>query len=110
MCPDGSFTQGRIKMMILDYSKEEPLVVSKKLYRVKDQNLIGNIIYESKNWSFDSVEDQYMKISNNVGLRYVDLEPGKYFYCIGEITLRSRIGYGFFFEIEASDHSDKDKT
>ena len=34
-----------------------------------------------------------------MGLRYVTLAPGKYYYCIGQLTLRSKLGFGYFFEI-----------
>ncbi|MCP5003574.1 MAG: hypothetical protein GY941_06415 [Planctomycetes bacterium] len=106
VCPDDSLEEGRVKMMLLDYSKDNPLVVGKKLYKIGEKDFIGSIAYKPREWRFDDREDQYVKISNNVGLRYVDLEPGKYFYCIGEITMRSRIGYGYNFEITTSSLSD----
>lgn len=106
ICPDDSFEQGSVAMMILDYSKESPLVVGKSLYKLEDDNLIGSIIYKSGNWSIDSIHDEYAKISNRLGLHYVKLEPGRYFYCIGEITLRSRVGYGYYLEVAASSLSD----
>ena len=96
-------------MMILDYSKDNPLVVGKSLYKIKEQNLIGNIIYKPRNMNFDDIDDQYVKVSNRVGLRYVDLTPGKYVYCIGEITMRSRVGYGFYFEITTPELLAKEK-
>jgi hypothetical protein len=99
--------EGRVKMMLLDYSKDNPLVVGKKLYKLTEQDLIGSIGYKPREWKFDDIDDQYVKVSNNVGLRYVDLEPGKYFYCIGEITMRSSIGYGYIFEITTSGLSKK---
>ncbi len=107
ICPDDSFVQGEIEMMILDYSKESPLVVGKALYKLEGDDLIGNIIYKSGGWGINKIDDVYSKISNRVGLRYVKLEPGKYFYCIGEITLRSKVGYGYYFEITTSNSSDK---
>jgi hypothetical protein len=107
ICPDDSFEQGGIEMMILDYSKESPLVVGKSLYRLEDDNLIGSIIYKSGDWSINNIHDEYSKISNRLGLRYVELEPGRYFYCIGEITLRSKVGYGYYFEVTTSGLSDK---
>lgn len=107
VCPKESFEEGRVKMMLLDYSKDNPLVVGKKLYKIKVEDLIGSIEYKPRVWKFDDMDDKYMKISNDVGLRHVDLEPGKYFYCIGEITMRSKIGYGYIFEITESSLSDK---
>ena len=103
ICPADSLEQGEIEMMILDYSKESPLVVGKTLYKLEDDDLIGNIIYKSGDWSIDNIDDVYSKISNRVGLRYVKLEPGKYFYCIGEITLRSKVGYGYYLEVTTAD-------
>lgn len=103
ICPDNSLVQGKIEMMILDYSKESPLVVGKSLYKLEDDDLIGNIIYKSGDWSIDDIDDVYSKISNRLGLRYVKLEPGKYFYCIGEITLRSKVGYGYYLEVTTAD-------
>ncbi len=107
ICPDDSFEQGKIEMMILDYSKESPLVVGKSLYKLEDDDLIGNIIYKSGDWGINDIDDVYSKISNRVGLRYVKLEPGKYFYCIGEITLRSKVGYGYYLEVTTANLSDK---
>ncbi len=103
ICPADSFEQGAIEMMVLDYSKESPLVVGKSLYKLEDDDLIGNIIYKSGDWVIDNIDDEYSKISNRVGLRYVKLEPGKYFYCIGEITLRSKVGYGYYLEVTTAD-------
>ncbi len=103
ICPDNSLVQGEIEMMILDYSKESPLVVGKTLYKLEDNNLIGNIIYKSGDWGINDIDDVYSKISNRLGLRYVKLEPGKYFYCIGEITLRSKVGYGYYLEVTTAD-------
>ncbi|GJQ57206.1 MAG: carboxypeptidase regulatory-like domain-containing protein [Candidatus Scalindua sp. AMX11] len=109
ICPDESLEEGKVKMMLLDYSKDNPLVVGKKLYKIKEKDLIGSIKYKPREWEFDDLEDQYVKISNKVGLRYVDLEPGKYFYCIGEITMRSKIGYGYMFEVTTSGLSNKEE-
>ena len=110
VCPSNSLELGKIKMMILDYSKESPLVVGKTLYKVKDNNFIGSIIYKSGNWGIYHIDDEYTKISNRLGLRYLILEPGKYFYCIGEITLRSKIGYGYYFEITTPSILYKEKS
>ena len=107
ICPADSYEQGEIEMMILDYSKESPLVVGKTLYKLEDNNLIGNIIYKSGDWVINNIDDEYSKISNRVGLRYVKLKPGKYFYCIGEITLRSKVGYGYYLEVTTAKLSDK---
>jgi hypothetical protein len=106
-CPADSFEEGRIEMMMLDYSKESPLVVGKALYKLEDDNLISSIIFKSGDWGVNNTDDVYSKISNRLGLRYVKLEPGKYFYCIGELTLRSKVGYGYYFEITTSNLSDK---
>jgi hypothetical protein len=102
-CQSSSFVEGEVKMMMLDYSKDKPLVVGKTLYEVKDNNFIDRIVFETGTWSPDRVEDQYVKVSNRLGLRYITLKPGKYFYCIGEITMTSKVGYGFLFEIATSD-------
>ncbi len=106
-CPADSFEEDRIEMMMLDYSKESPLVVGKALYKLEDDNLIGSITFKSGDWGANNTDDVYSKISNRLGLRYVKLEPGKYFYCIGELTLRSKVGYGYYFEITTSNLSDK---
>ncbi|ODS31796.1 MAG: hypothetical protein SCARUB_03082 [Candidatus Scalindua rubra] len=100
-CPDNAFVQGSVELMLLDYSGEEPVVVGKNLHRIKDQNLIGNIVFKSGDWGVEDIDDKYSKVSNRLGIRYVKLEPGKYFYCIGQITLRSRIGFGYYLEIVA---------
>jgi len=107
ICPADSFEDGGIKMMILDYSKESPLVVGKTLYKLEDNDLIGSITFKSGDWVVNNTDDVYSKISNRLGLRYVKLEPGKYVYCIGELTLRSKVGYGYYFEITTSNLSDK---
>lgn len=106
-CPADSFEEDRIEMMMLDYSKESPLVVGKALYKLEDDNLISSIIFKSGDWGVNNIDDVYSKISNRLGLRYVKLEHGKYFYCIGELTLRSKVGYGYYFEITTSNLSDK---
>ncbi|GAX62414.1 hypothetical protein SCALIN_C31_0049 [Candidatus Scalindua japonica] len=98
-CPKEAFEQGKIWLMMLDYSKDEPIVVGKNLYRVTDTNLLGNIAFESGDWAVEKVDDKYSEVSNRVGIRYLTLEPGKYYYCIGQLTLRSKIGFGYYFEI-----------
>ncbi len=98
-CPENAFVEGRLGLMLLDYSKEEPIVVGKTLYRVTDNNLIGEIVFKSGDWGVEKVEDKYSEVSSRVGLRYVTLGPGKYYYCIGQLTLRSKLGFGYYFEI-----------
>ncbi len=98
-CPDEAFEKGKIWMMMLDYSKDEPIVVGKNLYRVMDNNLIGKIEFESGDWAVEKIEDEYSEVSNRVGLRYITLAPGKYYYCIGQLTLKSKLGFGYYFEI-----------
>ncbi len=98
-CPANTFEQGSLGLMLLDYSKEDPVVVGKTLYRVTDNNLIGKIVFKSGDWGVEKVDDEYSEISNRVGLRYITLEPGKYYYCIGQLTLRSKLGFGYYFEI-----------
>ncbi len=98
-CPEEAFENGRLGLMLLDYSKDEPIVVGKNLYRVIDNNLIGKIEFKSGDWAVEKIGDEYSEVSNRVGLRYVTLEPGKYYYCIGQLTLRSKLGFGYYFEI-----------
>jgi len=102
-CPENAFENGSIELMMLDYSKEEPNVVGKNLYRIRDNNLVGNIVFESGNWGVGRIDDEYSEISSRVGVRYVRLEPGKYYYCIGQLTLKSKLGFGYYFEIVAPD-------
>jgi hypothetical protein len=109
-CPEETFEKGRLGLMLLDYSKEEPVVVGKNLYRVVDNNLIGKIVFKSGDWAVEKVEDKYSEVSNRVGLRYITLEPGKYYYCIGQLTLRSKLGFGYFFEIADPGLLDKSGT
>lgn len=106
-CPANAFEEGRIGLMMLDYSKEEPVVVGKTLYRVTDNNLIDKIEFKSGNWGVEKVDDEYSVVSSRVGLRYVTLAPGKYYYCIGELTLRTKLGFGYYFEIVDPGLSDK---
>lgn len=98
-CPNDAFEQGKIWLMMFDYSKDEPIVVGKNLYKIIGGNLIGNIVFESGDWAVEKVDDEYSEVSTRVGLRYVTLEPGKYYYCIGQLTLRSKLGFGYYFEI-----------
>ena len=109
-CPEEAFEKGRLGLMLLDYSKEEPVVVGKNLYRVVDNNLIGEIVFKSGDWAVEKVEDKYSEVSSRVGLRYITLEPGKYYYCIGQLTLRSKLGFGYFFEIADPGSLDKSGT
>ena len=108
-CPEDAFVKGRLGLMLLDYSKEEPIVVGKDLYRNTDNNLVGSIVFKSGDWAVEKVDDKYSEVSSRVGLRYVTLEPGKYYYCIGQLTLRSKIGFGYYFEIVDPGLSDKEE-
>ena len=109
-CPEEAFEKGRLGLMLLDYSKDEPVVVGKNLYRVVDNNLIGEIVFKSGDWAVEKVADKYSEVSSRVGLRYITLEPGKYYYCIGQLTLRSKLGFGYFFEIADPGSLDKSGT
>lgn len=100
-CPENAFEEGNIGLMLLDYAKDEPVVVGKALYKVTDDNLVGKIELESEVWGLEKVEDEYSGISNKVGIHYVILKPGKYYYAIGQLTLRSKLGFGYYFEIVA---------
>jgi hypothetical protein len=106
-CPENAFEKGRLGLMLLDYSREEPIVVGKDLYRVVDNNLIGEIVFESGDWAVEKIEDEYSEVASRVGLRYITLEPGKYYYCIGQLTLRSKLGFGYYFEIKDPEPSDE---
>lgn len=108
-CPEDAFDNGSIELMMLDYSKEEPVVVGKNLYRVTDNNLVGNIVFKTKIWGVEKIGDEYSEVSSRVGVRYLRLEPGKYYYCIGQLTLKSKRGFGYYFEIVAPG-SDKGGT
>ena len=108
-CPGEAFEQGKIWMMMLDYSKDEPIVVGKSLYRVGENNLLGEIVFKSGDWAVENIRDEYSEVSSRVGLRYITLEPGKYCYCIGELTLKSKIGFGYCFEIVDPGLTDKEK-
>lgn len=108
-CPEDAFVKGRLGLMLLDYSKDEPIVVGKSLYRVVDNNLVGNIEFKSGDWAVENVEDEYSDVSNRVGLRYITLGPGRYYYCLGELTLKSKIGFGYYFEIVDPGLSDKEE-
>jgi Carboxypeptidase regulatory-like domain len=108
-CPANVFEQGSIGLMLFDYSKEEPVVVGKTLYRVTDNNLIDKIVFKAGNWGVEKIYDKYSEVSSRVGLRYVTLKPGKYCYCIGELTLRTKLGFGYYFEIVDPGLSDKEE-
>jgi hypothetical protein len=77
---------------------------------ITDNNLIGNIVFESGIWGLEHIDDKYSEVSSRVGVRYVRLEPGKYYYCIGQLTLKSKLGFGYYFEIVAPDSADKEKS
>jgi hypothetical protein len=98
-CPEDAFEQGNLGVMLLDYSKDAPVVVGKSLYRVTDGNLVGKIELKSEEWGVEKIDDEYSAVSSRVGIRYVILKPGKYYYAIGQLTLRSKLGFGFYFEI-----------
>ncbi len=108
-CPGEAFEQGKIWMMMLDYSKDEPVVVGKSLYRVGENNLLGEIVFKSGDWAVENIRDEYSEVSSRVGLRYITLGPGKYCYCIGQLTLKSKIGFGYYFEIVDPGLTDKEK-
>ncbi len=108
-CPEDAFVKGRLGLMLLDYSKDEPIVVGKTLYRVAGNNLIGKIVFKSGDWGVEKVDDEYSEVSNRVGLRYITLAPGRYYYCLGQLTLKSKIGFGYYFEIVDPGLSDKEE-
>ena len=87
---------------IVDFQTDGPLVVGKTLYSLDSKGSPGSItFYPSQKYVLNTEEDTYTKIADNVGLRKINLPPGRYFYCIGEITTRSKIGFGFFFEVSS---------
>ncbi len=89
-------------LRILDFQIDNPLVIGKTLYRVDSNGSVGSIVfYPSQKYVLNKEEDSYTKIADNVGMRKVNLPPGRYFYCTGEITIRSKTGFGFFFEISS---------
>jgi len=89
-------------LRIIDFQTDNPLVVGKTLYSVDKKGSVGSIVfYPSMKYSLNKLDDTYSKIADNVGLRVSELPPGQYFYCIGEMTIRSRNGYGFFFEVSS---------
>ncbi len=98
-CPEEAFESGTIGLMLLDYSKDEPVVVGKALYRVTEGNLVGKIGLESEEWGVEKAGDEYSGVTSRVGIRYVILKPGRYYYVIGQLTLRSKLGFGYYFEI-----------
>ncbi len=100
-CPEDAFEEGSINLMMLDYSRDEPVVVGKALYMVTDDNLVGTINFKSEEWGVEKVVDEYSEVSSRVGIRYVILKPGRYYYVIGQLTLRSKLGFGYYFEITA---------
>lgn len=82
---------------ILDYDEENSLVSGKDLYKVYENNILG-IIGTSK-FPLTTIKDQYIKVVNNVGVRIINLEPGRYFYYPGTLNTRTRKGEGYFFEV-----------
>lgn len=85
-------------VVILDYEQSNPLVIGKNLYKVYDNNLIGCL--GPSEFPLKIVDDKYIKVANNMGLRVATLEPGKYFYYNGYMNHRTRKGQGAFFEIK----------
>ena len=89
-------------LKIIDFQTDSPLVVGKTLYSVDSKSSLGCItFYPSQKYLLNREEDAYTKIADNIGMRKMNLPPGKYFYCTGEITTRSKIGFGFFFEVSS---------
>ncbi|MDR4510033.1 MAG: carboxypeptidase-like regulatory domain-containing protein [Candidatus Brocadiaceae bacterium] len=87
-------------LRIIDFQTDNPLVMGKTLYRVDSGDSLGSIVfYPSQRYLFNKEDDTYVRIADNVGMRKIRLSPGRYFYCLGQITIRSRIGFGFFFEV-----------
>ena len=87
---------------IIDFQTDNPLVIGKTLYSVDSKGSVGSIVfYPSQKYVLNKEEDTYTKIADNVGMRKINLPPGRYFYCTGEITIRSKIGFGFYFEISS---------
>ncbi len=85
---------------IIDFQTDNPLVIGKTLYSVDSKDSLGSVIfYPSQKYAMNKEDDTYFKIADNMGMRKVNLPPGRYFYCTGEITIRSKVGYGFFFEV-----------
>lgn len=85
---------------MIDFQTDSPLVIGKTLYSVDSKGSVGSIVlYPAQKYLLNKEEDVYAKIADNVGMRKINLPPGRYFYCTGEITIRSKIGFGFFFEI-----------
>ncbi len=85
---------------IIDFQTDSPLVTGKTLYSINSKGSMGSItFYPSQKYNLNQAGDTYSKIADNVGMRKINLPPGRYFYCVGEITIRSKSGLGFYFEI-----------
>ncbi|MBU6391349.1 MAG: hypothetical protein KGJ87_05605 [Planctomycetota bacterium] len=92
----------RQKLTFLDFQTDNPLVVGKTLYSVDSKGSLGSIaFYPSQKYLLNEEGDTYTKIADNVGMRKINLPPGRYFYCVGELTIRSKNGLGFFFEVSS---------
>lgn len=90
------------ELKIIDFQTDNPLVIGKTLYRVDSKGSLGSIIfYPSQKYDLNREKDSYTKVADNVGMRKLNLPAGRYFYCTGEITIRSKNGFGFFFEISS---------
>lgn len=89
-------------LRIIDFQTDNPLVMGKSLYRVDKNGSVGSVVfYPSMKYALHKLDDTYSRVADNVGLRISELPPGKYFYCVGEMTIRSRNGGGFFFEVSS---------
>jgi len=92
-------------LTILDYDDENTLVGGKNLFKVHDNNWLG--VLGPSDYPIRTIRDRYIKVVNNVGIRIITLEPGKYFYCTAYLTNRTRMGEGYFFEIKPEDNNTK---
>ena len=86
------------ELAILDYEQKNPLVPGKTLYKVYDDNVIGNL--GASEFPLITKDDRYIKIVNNIGLRIATLEAGRYFYYTGFMNNRTRMGEGVYFEVK----------
>ncbi len=87
---------------IIDFQTDSPMVTGKTLYCVNSKGSMGCItFYPTQKYNLNRADDAYSKIADNVGMRKINLPPGRYFYCVGELTIRSKSGLGFYFEISS---------
>lgn len=94
-------------LTIMDYQDDNPLVIGKTLYIVHDNNLIGSLGDGVSGQTIDLANDEYIKIVDNVGLRILKLDSGRYFYSTATLTNRTRMAEGYFFEITNSAQSEE---